>query len=59
MDDPTACWHRYLVAITAQQPDEDEATQTLNELVQWLRAGGQPPDGFTTGEIRALVARLW
>jgi hypothetical protein len=59
MDDPTACWHRYLVAISALEPDEDEATQALIELVQWLRVGGRPPDGFTTSEIRALVARLW
>jgi len=22
MDDPTACWHRYLVAISALEPDE-------------------------------------
>jgi len=36
-----------------------EATQALIELVQWLRVGGRPPDGFTTNEIRALVARLW
>ena len=59
MDDSTACWHRYLVAITAPEPDEDEATQALTQLVQWLRVGGRPPDGFTTSEIRALVARLW
>ena len=58
MDDPTACWHRYLVAISALEPDEDEATQALIELVQWLRVGGRPPDGFTTSEIRALLARL-
>jgi hypothetical protein len=57
--DPTACWRRYLVAISALGPDEDEATQALVELVQWLRLGGRPPDGFTTSEIRALVARLW
>jgi len=36
-----------------------EATQALIELVQWLRVGGRPPDGFTANEIRALVARLW
>jgi len=59
MDDPTARWHRYLLAISALEPDEDEATQALIELVQWLRVGGRPPDGFTTSEIRALVARLW
>jgi hypothetical protein len=59
MEDPTACWHRYLVAIAASEPDEDEATQALNELAEWLRADGRPPDGFTPGEIRALVARLW
>ena len=59
MDDPAACWHRYLVAISALEPDEDEATQALIELVHWLRVGGRPPDGFTAGEIRALVARLW
>ena len=59
MDDPTACWRRYLVAISALEPDEDEATQALTELVQWLRVGGRPPDGFTTSEIKALVARLW
>jgi len=57
--DPTACWRRYLVAISALEPDEDEVTQALIELVQWLRVGGRPPDGFTTSEIRALVARLW
>ena len=45
MDDPTACWHRYLMAICALEPDEDEATQALMELVQWLRVGGRPPDG--------------
>jgi hypothetical protein len=59
MDDPTASWHRYLVTISAPVPDEDAATQALLELVQWLRVGGRPPDGFTAGEIRALVARLW
>ena len=59
MDDPTACWHRYLVSISALDPDEDEATQALTELIQWLRVGGRPPDGFTASEIRALVARLW
>ena len=59
MDDPTACWHRYLVSISALDPDEDEATQALIQLVQWLRVGGRPPDGFTASEIRALVARLW
>ena len=58
MDDATACQHRYLVAISALEPDEDEATQALIELVQWLRVGGRPPDGFTTSEIRALLARL-
>jgi len=58
MDDPTACWHRYLVAISALAPDEDEATQALIELVQWLRVGGRPPDGFTTSESRALVAGI-
>jgi hypothetical protein len=57
--DPTGCWRRYLVAISALKPDEDEATQALTQLVQWLRMGGRPPDGFTTSEIRALVARLW
>jgi hypothetical protein len=59
MDDPAACWHRYLVAISALEPDADEATQALIELVQWLGVGGRPPDGFTTSEIRALLARLW
>jgi hypothetical protein len=59
MDDATTCWHRYLVAISALEPDENEATQALIELVQWLRVGGHPPDGFTTSEIRALLARLW
>jgi len=58
MDDPAACWHRYLVAISALEPDEDEATQALIELVQWLRVGGRPPDGFTTSESRALVAGI-
>ena len=58
MDDPTACWHRYLVTISAPEPDEDEATKALLELVQWLRVGGRPPDGFTTSEIRALVAGI-
>ena len=58
MDDPTVCWHRYLVAISALEPDEDEATQALIDLVQWLRVGGRPPDGFTTSEIRALVAGI-
>jgi hypothetical protein len=49
-----------LLAISTLEPDEDEATQALIELVQWLRVGGRPPpDGFTTSEIRALVARLW
>ena len=46
MADPTACWHRYLVAISALWPDEDEATQALIELVQWLRVRGRPPDGM-------------
>ena len=44
MDDPTACWHRDLVSISALDPDEDEATQALTELIQWLRVGGRPPD---------------
>ena len=48
-----------MAAIAAPEPDEDEATQALIELVEWLRVGGRPPDGFTPGEIRALVARLW
>ena len=56
--DPTICWGRYLAAIAAPEPDEGEATQALLDLVQWLRVGGRPPDGFTTGEIRVLVARL-
>jgi hypothetical protein len=47
-----------LAAIAAPEPDEGEATQALLDLVQWLRVGGRPPDGFTTGEIRVLVARL-
>ena len=55
---PTICWCRHLAAIAAPEPDEDEATQALIELVEWLRVGGRPPDGFTTGEIRVLVARL-
>jgi hypothetical protein len=60
MDDPTACWHRYLVAISALAPDEDEATQALIELVQWLawvavrRRGSQParsgPSWHASGE---------
>ena len=48
-----------ILSISALEPDEDEATQALMELVQWLRVGGRPPEGFTTSEIRALVARLW
>jgi hypothetical protein len=48
-----------LLAISALEPDEDEATHALIELVQWLRVGGRPPDGFTTSEIRTLVAQLW
>jgi hypothetical protein len=46
------------VAISALEPDEDETTQVLIELVQWLRVG-RPRDGFTTSEIRALMARVW
>ena len=56
--DPTICWCRYLAAIAAPEPDEDEATQALLELVPVAVVGGRPPDGFTTGEIRVLVARL-
>ena len=44
MDDPTACWRRYLAAISAQEPDEDEATQALLELVQ-LATRGRPAAG--------------
>ena len=57
--DPNACWHRYLAAIAASQPDEDEATEALQDLIQWLNVGGHPPTGFSAAEIRSLIARLW
>jgi hypothetical protein len=32
--DPTICWRRYLGAISAPEPDKDEATHALTEFVQ-------------------------
>jgi hypothetical protein len=65
MDDPTACWHRYLVTISALEPDEDEdeATQALIEA-RPVAARGWPSAGRVHNQRdqrsrgAALVRRL-
>jgi len=58
--DPIICWRRYLAAISAPEPDQDEATQALigvsSSGCAWVvarRTVSQP------ARSERFAARLW